>query len=389
MEKVYPRPGFRWGALCSSGMVVAFVIFNLVFNIAAHSASLDWLYADANEPEIADGSGVSYVNDICFSPLANNKMLPVKIVFNPAKYPFSGIIGYGWRVPVLEAFAVLESPNDLRVVLPDGRHTSFRVREDGSIDDSQGWAAKMTQTSLELKSNSGDEVRYSNGKLSGYSRGPNIFSVQWSNGVPVSLVCDGAELLHVNYKSGLAHEIIADGKSIILTYANVPITQTIQGISVIKSLAPSLGGISTKTAKKTFEYKTAPSMLLVASVNEPAGERIIWNEKRETEAPPAHLNDLPSDYMIRSLLENGGERLEYIFSSGALTGRTRKIDIVNSGKKTTVYRAVFGEQGQLLRDYLKDGLIRTIAGGAISISKDGKEVSNVKLIDDKIAITDQ
>jgi hypothetical protein len=375
----------------------AFVLSVLLRISVSHALAEDLIY-DAPQKYLgnADQNGFLVVTQM-LGELDDDIRLPVMLTFSSGQVTSSPYFGRGWTCSVLESKAYMTSPEGMKVEFPWGGD-AFLTRNPANSDEyisgpiqNRRWVARVDDHNITVTRADGWELLFLNGKITKlisdkgkvidwiYS-GPFVREIRTGKGT--LLTCD-------NDSKKNAASLRVDNKHFNIVQEKVPVVKTVYAQQIIDHFESSLAKISSdKEASTSFTFSITEDRFPSLVVERPAGitENYKWNPAngfliadsiaryKTTRSDNGDI-DITKTNMDGSIdrhafnskeaveisTSNGVTLKKYLFASNSiLIGEVRKIVKENSNGQEIIYQAAFDENGGLLREISKLGVVRYV-----------------------------
>ena len=326
----------------------------------------------------------------------------------PFRYKFttdptvSGVFGPGFYAPILEAHSVLIRERVMRAGLPCGKTIYFwqdfsDPQKYQTVDKT--WTGLATDNEFTFWRGDGWKLTYRDGRLSSLvTDDRHTYTWNYSGSLLTSIARDGLEVLNVQLGvGGTIRALSCQNKSYPVEYEKRPITETIQGMTVIKDLVPVLSKIAKADGKGdlfTFEltsemqpklklqnssgqetaYYWNPTNNLISREEGPEGKwTYTIGETKEGFGLPGLIRtsddgrtekiDVDRKLGIYTLVGSDGvKKVTQVFTApGPLYNKVKQVEEISpSGVKVTKLKASYDEAGRLIRKIDDQGNITTL-----------------------------
>lgn len=327
----------------------------------------------------------------------------------PFRYKFttdptvSGVFGPGFYAPILEAHSVLIRERVMRAGLPCGKTIYFwqdfsDPQKYQTVDKT--WTGLATDHEFTFWRGDGWKLTYRDGRLSSLvTDDRHTYTWNYSGSLLTSIARDGLEVLNIQLGvGGSIRAISCQNKSYPVEYEKRPLTETIQGMTVIKDLVPALSKIAEADGKgDLFTFELTSEMQPDLKVQNPSGQETAyyWNptnnlisreegpegkwtytigETKEGFGLPGLIRtsddgktekiDVDRKLGIYTVVGSDGvKKVTQVFTApGPLYNKVKQVEEISpSGVKVTKLKASYDEAGRLIRKIDDQGNITTLS----------------------------
>lgn len=310
--------------------------------------------------------------------------IPIFFIFGSENQSASPYLGAGWTIPLLEAKIYQIDENTFRMNQPDGWYRLFwRDSKNPSVLNGQGnWKAEIRGSTITAVAECGSKIVFNDGKITSLEAKGSTLTFVYTNGIISKIRDANTDLLQVNLDSRgkSVSGITLPGKArISLSCDNRPEVQLVNEQKVISKVGKSLSKIAIdgKTFRE-FEYGVDANLNPTVTrgsqiaIWDPSTKRLMrdgdWTYEYAQQAGHGltikRTNGAESESWLddsqagKVVIGNpdGSTREIFKFTSGLLSGKTRKIVLSDSVGSNVVYSAVYSENGGLLREVSTEGV---------------------------------
>jgi len=327
----------------------------------------------------------------------------------PLRYKFSsdnstgGILGPGFYMPMLEAKNVLIRESTMRAYLPCGKGLYFwkdRVDPNKFQTPDKEWTGY-------LKHDGGDDfivwrddgwtILYHDGRLTSITTDEHhVFTWDYDGNTHMAtgISEDGKSLVTVEpNQQGLLDAIVINGKRYEMGYAERPLTEMLLGQPVIKQLAIALASFKYPDGKTdAFKFALTPRLVPTLTFTGPTQQQTIYtwdaatNHIATEQGPDGNwtykVGAITSQFGLPSLSRtdaqgktegisvdnnvgtykvwdtDGVTTITHVFESpGPLYQKLRSIEKTANGVTTTIFKAYYNAEGNLIRKIDENNII--------------------------------
>ena len=398
----------------------------LLFGLCLAASCTGWsapvdLSAPGNELGSADPKGYLQIwreVDGVGLQLGKGSYLPLRYRFS-TESDREGLLGAGFSLPMFEARNVLLREDTMRAYLPCGKGLYlWRTANDPNKFQTPDkvWTGYATADDFTVSRDDGWKVIYRNGRLVSITSDDN-HKFAWSyDGVGGGNVAeDGKIILTMEPGSGgQIADFVFGGKSYKVEYGKRPIFVVVGGQTTLKALAPALVKLELPDGRaQTFEFGlTDERMPKLASMDAdgPSAEYTWDGASRHlvTEKNPAaewryKIGDTKEAFGMPTISRTSGDGknestsvnvkegvytlqnadgstvVTRVFKTpGPLYDKVQKVESVEKGVTSTIYRAAFDDAGRIIRETNAQGRVTAFAydehgklkGKSYSVTKD-------------------
>jgi hypothetical protein len=319
--------------------------------------------------------------------VAPNVTVPLWLCFE-SKFTGPGVIGSGWKVPLIDSTIVQTDENTFRLILPDRQTVSLR-RESRTpnVLDGGSWKGTISGSNITVQTACGWKITYTAGKISSFdgSSGEHL-SFLYEQGQCSAIRANGGNILHIERASAKDDTQIAlvfDGapEKTLLTLEPRALLASVKGQFLITGMAQAVTAINTAQGEKyRCEYKPdlggREEMTYVEGEGEP--RRFTWSapsgrvqwadgfryqvdvgllaksgfgiERTAEGGKISELNSWDPETGVRKLRDSSGNlTTSYLFMSGAMKGQVRKVTRTTpDGKESVQESRRYDDLGRLI-----------------------------------------
>ena len=361
-----------------------------VASVGVLACGLDWTLPTNHFDGVNEYGYVSYWEKIGEASLGDGLTIPVHINFDSHREANSPYLGKGWLVALLESHVEPVDENCLRVIMPDG--WTFTFLRNGSTETwrgNAGWVGETSDTILTITAPCGWRVKFDGGKIQEIDTDKNRVLTYRYNGGVATEVDEGGKPFVVaesTTSTGAITDLLIGGERVDITLGRRPqvVTKLTQNLIIgfdsslselkfqngkvetfefgtDKSLDPTLGITHTDQTKRNFTWD--PSTKRIVSDGQwtysiPVGDLVaaVPITRKNTAGQSEYYEDeLSPGIEIKQALD--GITTKYTrFTSGALRGKFRKIEISKLDQPISVETFSYNETGDVIR-YINNGVI--------------------------------
>ncbi len=347
----------------------------------ALSCGIGWTLPRTPLDGVDEQGHVLYSEKIGDLEVAEDLRFPIYVMFKSNWTCSSPYLGKGWMLPLLESRIEQMDERTYRLWQPDGWYRDFWCSKAAEtvLDGQGGWKAEIRGDTIMAWAPCGWKLVFTKNKLTAMVTSRNRrLEFSCSGGLTDQVSADGRVLLRVEKDGGTGRVSglgLSDRGRIALEQQLRPRVQMVDGKPVIKGSDCSLAKVVLADgAVRTYQYGADAQARPTLSI----GDRLIgWEPKTQTvvkdgvwayDVKPGQ-NPVANAFITRkngagqseswyydaangreTLLDRDGTTtIKNWFTSGKLAGKMRRIDQVEQGVTTTVYRASYDDKGRLVR----------------------------------------
>jgi hypothetical protein len=364
---------------------------------------LDWTLPTNHFDGVEEHGYVSYWEEIGEADLGDGLRIPVNINFNSHRESSSPYLGKGWMVALLESHVEPLDENSMKVVMPDG--WNFYFRRDGNTETwhgNAGWVGQTNNTLFTITAPCGWRIKFDGGKILEIDSNKNrTLSYKYNGPVATEVDVDGKAFLQVenNASTNIPADILIGGQKVDFSLAQRPRVMTKLTENLVTGFDPSLSQLQWPNGKKeSFTFGTDKSLNPILDIihSDQPQRSFTWDATtRQIKTDGEWTYNLtPSNHGALNRSNTSGQteiysaahgvtmeqgidgvgRITTVFvNAGPLSGKVRKIELIQDGSKRTVYQASYDELGQLVREN-KDGVIIVHKGASNILYENGTSI---------------
>ena len=343
----------------------------------------------------------------------------------PLRYKFSTesdrgeLLGAGFSLPMFEAKNVLLRENTMRAYLPCGKGLYlWRTASDPNKFQTPDrvWTGYATEDDFTVSRADGWKVAYHQGRLvSIVSDDGHKFTWSYDAAGGGSVEQDGKPVITMEPgPGGQVADFVFGGKSYKVEYGKRPIVAVVGGQNVLKELAPALSRLVLPDGRaQSFEFdltdERAPRLTaksadgIGAAYTWDAASRHLATEKNSAGEWHYQIGEIKDPFGMPTITRtdngdksestsadvkegvytskgaNGSMTITHVFKApGPLYDKVQKVEKVEGGVTSTIYRAIYDDTGKLIRETNAQGRVTTFAydehgklkGKSFSLTKD-------------------
>jgi hypothetical protein len=350
-----------------------------------HGCGLEWTLPTNHFDGVNEQGRVSIWEKVGEVDVGGDLKLPLHINFNSGRESASPYLGQGWILPLLESNFVQADENRFVMIQPDGWTNVFLRRNPGDtvLEGSAGWKGQIKANVIDVWAPCGWHITFSRGHITSLftPKGGRLEFI-YSGNVVTEIREGGSSRLAVELDPSTRQvsALSFNGKRLAITQDQKPHVQHINGQNVVGQVTRSLRSIiGSEGPSKGFEFavnsQIRPTLRII---NRDDSERLIaWDPVTRrviSDGDWAYAITPPKDHWANAAIDrknaqgqteswyyddaqgreilhslDGSRKVRSWFTSGRLSGKTRKIEEQNPAGSNTTYQATYNEDGKLIR----------------------------------------